>query len=592
MASNSQGGGSFRTGEHLKDTGIINAVRANGQELATTGGVFNKFKTIMNQATVNLSSEVLNNRQNRWIKETNFSSSTTGKHVAIPVLGSWEKMTIVGHANQGSYYVFVKSYSVPQAAEQFDFCYGEERRNVGAGQTDTVNIPSDCNYIIFGILNDSNNKYYTPQSIIMTSYSGLLGTEATEEIPVIRNFDGWDAAGTWKVAKGTRALVFPVVAYNAHLEITAGVKNTYYAFWKDYKKPSNNGAINVYCAGTSRASVTAGTSASIAIPSDCKYIYIGLVNDGDDVFTPSFVGLRYSTPDYIEKTEEDKGVELYPYKYNGGSLNLSDYCLENKCGSMLKYLNGIGEYSAKSQQSLAIYGDYVFSFYNTGYVQIYHLPTETLLASFLMANTISGANNHCGNANFGSQFYANSDVFPCLYISSYDENKCYVVRIVPTGTDADGIYTFDSSSITLVQLITGGNAFAKHFYPDGDKLVTHIHNGYQQIFYVFNIPSISGGDITLDVSNAIDNFTFNTGLTQAGAVARNGLLFINMYSTTAYDSKRSVYVYDYIRHNMRLSLITPLYYSRAYEVEGIDIYDGAIWLSHYKGNFLSKIEIS
>lgn len=579
---------SFRTGEYLKDTGIINAVRANGQELATTGGIFDKFKTIMNQATINLSSELDVNRQNRWINATKFSTSTTGKHVAIPVQDGWEKITITGHSSRGSYFVFVKSYSVPTGADSFDLCYGEERRNVAANTTSTINIPADCNYIIVGILNDSNNSY-KPQSIIVTYYSGILGTEATEEIAIIRNFDGWDAAGTWKVSTGTRALVFPVVAYNSHLEITAGVRNTWYAFLKDYQKPSNNGAINVYCAGTSRASVTAGTTASIAIPADCKYIYIGLVNDGGDVYNPSFVGLRYSTPDYIEKTEEDKGIQLYPYKFNGGSLNLSDYCLKNKCGSMLTYLNGIGSYSSKSQQSLAIYGDYVFSFYDTGYVQIYHLLTETLIASFLMANTISGANNHCGNANFGSQFYSASDVFPCLYLSSHGEYKAYVIRIVPTGTDANGLYTFDATSITLVQTITGASSWGIHFYPDGDKLLVHKNTSYNQHYYVFNIPSITAGDVTLNTTDAIDEFEFNVGLTQAGAVARNGLIFVNMYSTIAYDAKRSVYIYDYIRHNMRASLITPLYYSRAYEVEGIEVYDGAIWLSHNRGNFLSKI---
>ena len=412
----------------------------------------------------------------------------------------------------------------------------------------------------------------------------------TENCEIVRNFDGWDAAGTWQVAKVTRAFVIPVREYHAYVDITAGANACYYAFWKEHpQKPANSGSITCYCNGKSRESVAAGRTKSIPIPDDCKYVYIGMINKDSSVYTPSSVRLKYAARDNVEWIEENNEEKFFPYKYNGGSLKLSNYGLVGKCGSMITYLNGIGSYSSKSQQSLAIYGDYVFSFYDTGYVQIYHLPTETLIASFLMANTISGANNHCGNANFGSQFYAATDVFPCLYLSSHGEYKAYVLRIVPAGTDANGHYTFDATSITLIQIITGASSWGIHFYPDGDKLLVHKNTSYNQHFYVFDMPSIAAGDVTLNTTDAVDEFEFNVGLTQAGAVVRNGLIFVNMYSTTAYDAKRSVYIFDYIQHNIRASLITPLYYSRAYEVEGIEVYDGAIWLSHNGGNFLSKI---
>lgn len=209
-----------------------------------------------------------------------------------------------------------------------------------------------------------------------------------------------------------------------------------------------------------------------------------------------------------------------------------------------------------------------------------------------MANTISGTNNHCGNANFGIQFYADTDVFPCLYLSSYLEYKAYVLRIVPTGTDANGYYTFDTTSITLVQTITGASSWGIHFYPDGDKLLVHKNTSFDNHFYVFNMPSVTDGDVTLDTTNAIDEFEFNIGLTQAGAVTRNGMVFANMYSkTSGHDTKRSVLVYDYVRKSIYAIIAMPLYQIRSYEVEGIDIYENAIWTSHNGVGFIGKVVI-
>ena len=81
-------------------------------------------------------------------------------------------------------------------------------------------------------------------------------------------------------------------------------------------------------------------------------------------------------------------------------------------------------------------------------------------------------------------------------------------------------------------------------------------------------------------------------MTQAGAVTRNGMVFANMYSKiSGHDTKRSVLVYDYVRKSIYAIITMPLYQIRSYEVEGIEIYDGAIWTSHNGGNFIGKIMI-
>lgn len=413
-------------------------------------------------------------------------------------------------------------------------------------------------------------------------------TMIKENIDVVWNFDGWDKDGTWTVNNGSAGLVFPVKALNTSVIITSGSNNCYYAFWKEYQTPVNSEEISCYCDGYERSSISAGRTKIVPVPSDCKYIYIGMSN-GTNSYAPASVSIRYDVNDRIEQSDS---VADYPFVYNGGRLNLSDYCLSTRCKSEILPFSNIGAYSNKTQQSLAIYGDYAFSFYDTGYVKIYHIPSNTWIVSFLMADTISGANNHCGNANFGSQFYVEGDVFPCLYVSSYGEYKAYVIRIVPTGTGNNGLYTFDATSITLVQSIVGASSWGIHFYPDGDKLLVHKNNSFDQHYYVFDMPLVSAGDITLNPSNAKDEFTFNIGLNQAGAVARNGKIFANMYSSTSgHDTKRSILIYDYIRKSVFASVLSPLYAMRSYEVEGIEIYDGAIWTSHNGGNFIGKIMI-
>lgn len=423
--------------------------------------------------------------------------------------------------------------------------------------------------------------------------SAIDKSSIIEECEIIRNFDGWDANGTWQVSNVTRGFVIPIREYNAEVEITAGTSACYFAFWKEHPtRVSNGGSISCYCVGTSRMSSSANRTKNYSIPSDCKYVYIGMVNSSSTNYTPSDVKLKYVARDNVEWVEENNEGKFFPYAYKGGNINLKDYGLTGNNNGELVFLSNIGAYSNKSQQSIAIYGDYVFSFYDTGYVRIYHLPSNALLASFLMNNTISGTNNHCGNANFGSQFYADSDTFPCLYLSSHGEYKAYVIRIVPTGTDTNGFYTFDASSITLVQTITGASSWGIHFYPDGSKLLVHKNTSFDQHYYVFDIPSVSAGDISLNAANAIDEFTFNVGLTQAGAVTRNGKIFANMYSSTSgHDTKRMVFVYDYVRHSSYAMIPAPLYPMRSYEVEGIDVYEGAIWLSYNDGNFIGKIMV-
>ena len=181
-------------------------------------------------------------------------------------------------------------------------------------------------------------------------------SSVSEECEIVRNFDGWDANGTWQVSNSTRGFVVPVREYNAKIEITAGTSACYFAFWKDYPETvTNGGTIGCYCVGTSRMSSSANRTKSYDIPADCKFVYIGMINSNSDNYTPSAIALKYQARDNVEWAEENNDGKFFPYTFKGGSINLKEYGLVGKNNGELIFLSGIGSYSKKAQQSLAIY---------------------------------------------------------------------------------------------------------------------------------------------------------------------------------------------------------------------------------------------
>ena len=144
----------------------------------------------------------------------------------------------------------------------------------------------------------------------------------------------------------------------------------------------------------------------------------------------------------INAVEPDYSIER---RYNGSHIRV--FSNRNICRELIIPVQGISQYNGKYIQGMAIYGKYAFLTYDTGYIRVLDLDTNEFQSSYAMPEGVYGPNNHTGMANFGPNFYIPGDDFPLLYISSYLENCCYVLRVTLSGLPVFII------SLTLIRLV-------------------------------------------------------------------------------------------------------------------------------------------
>ena len=76
----------------------------------------------------------------------------------------------------------------------------------------------------------------------------------------------------------------------------------------------------------------------------------------------------------------------------------------------------------KTGQGFAVYGDYLFQFFDGGYCRVYNMNTAQLINSFSIAV------GHANQVSFSDTFYDSGDTFPLLYVTDAN-GVIYVCRI-------------------------------------------------------------------------------------------------------------------------------------------------------------------
>lgn len=248
-------------------------------------------------------------------------------------------------------------------------------------------------------------------------------------------------------------------------------------------------------------------------------------------------------------------------------LEIIDPFLEND-GVVINRIEGIGTYNGYSSQGMAIFDRYAFLTYDTGYIQVIDLDMMDVINAYAMSGKAHSSVNHAGIANFSSQFFVSHDEFPLLYVSSYRENKCYVLRVT-------------KSNSTLVQEIEMANAW--HFFVDSDNnLIVRLNDNH---YYVFDIPSLDNRGITLDLSDAKSSFVFDIpGMHYAGAVCKEGRMYVLCYYIDNYHLLSGKYdrlvVYNYVSDEVERVITFKDHRIRKNEFEGISFNkDGRIVIS-------------
>ena len=212
---------------------------------------------------------------------------------------------------------------------------------------------------------------------------------------------------------------------------------------------------------------------------------------------------------------------------------------------------GLGSCQGHSFQGFAAYQDFAFGFYDSGICRCIDLNSKEIISEFNLPGAAFNKSNHAGVACFSEEFLTSNDEFPLLYLSSYKEYKCYVLRLFRD--HAEIVQTLltktepDVSGKTTIAPIVG-------YEPDRDKLLLKIKeskNLYQWIT-VYR-PSITYGETyyidlkdKLDVYYAESSASYNAGFVENGKI----------YQLAGYTpGERKLYILDYVNKKTLVDIL-------------------------------------
>jgi hypothetical protein len=256
--------------------------------------------------------------------------------------------------------------------------------------------------------------------------------------------------------------------------------------------------------------------------------------------------------------------------------------------SVYARIDGIGKYQKHSAQGFAAYNHVGFCFYDTGYCQTIDLNNKSIISSFKLPGDVANPLNHCGVACFSNYFFDKDDTYPLLYLSSYKELKCYVLRLTETNAEL----------IQEIQMIDEqGNIIPVYaFMPDGDVLLLKTNrpskqnNGYSYQWKVAKRPAIKNQKKAhLTPQDIIHSFTAESSDAYNAGFCQNGKIY-QIAGYHGYGTKK-LYIIDYVNATILKEIIweEPFLYEEEHEQctpygeDGMLInYNGADYISYIK----------
>lgn len=196
---------------------------------------------------------------------------------------------------------------------------------------------------------------------------------------------------------------------------------------------------------------------------------------------------------------------LTKYDYNG-------VLVETKKKTHKVARQNVSKISSISCQGGDCFGDYLFMFTeNNTTCWIFNLATQTAVQTITIPADQRGfvSNCHCNTVNFGTEYYDANDPFPLIYVSTgYNDGATsgvLVYRIVAT-TESD-VTTY---SLVLVQTIKiPGTSWTEFIVGDDNCCYIKYEGGTCLRYYKMTMPKLSDGDITLDLSTALELLDFS-----------------------------------------------------------------------------------
>ena len=210
-------------------------------------------------------------------------------------------------------------------------------------------------------------------------------------------------------------------------------------------------------------------------------------------------------------------------EYEGERINI-----RNRYASQLLFRNGAGF------QSAAAYGKHMVMLTSSSGINVFDLDSYDNEGT----GQIADLSAHCNAATFGTEFYAEGDTYPLLYVNAYQNNlpkgTCYVVRLaeedstftgtvvqtITVGFVTDPIWTDTTSTRTYGNFcIDRENGFLYALVLRDVEQVTRI--------FKFALPTISDGtEVTLTQADIIEYFDVDYLAIMQDCEVCNGKIFV------------------------------------------------------------------
>ena len=231
--------------------------------------------------------------------------SESNKHTVINVIPGYN-YTLIG-GNGSSSYCFLTSYDIPTSSTSpINYAYGYTSAvSLPVGRTVNIAAPSNARFLY--ITMKANNTDRTPSLIQEDGLPSRLGNIENNidklnymskdvygkldeiDLSTLKKYPNFIANGVWKSNTSFACVMLPVDGNEKILMRGTGVNNTYtnYAF---LTSDEINVGSNAYLCDGENGTRTLNYDEEISIetPSDCKFLYILLINNNNDK-TPSLI---------------------------------------------------------------------------------------------------------------------------------------------------------------------------------------------------------------------------------------------------------------------------------------------------------------
>ena len=276
---------------------------------------------------------------------------------------------------------------------------------------------------------------------------------------------------------------------------------------------------------------------------------------------------------YKAKAREDSVLATSSRRYEGERIVLRGHPFT--CEKVIKMQD-----SSYYFQGAAMYDRYFFQFHtDNAEIEIYDVAER----AFVQKLTMTSSGSHAGSGAFGTERYAEEDVFPLLYISDMDARKIHVYRLKGS---------VGNLTISLAQTISLPSAADLMYLPniaidvERQKIVLFGYSqnswssssGNESIIASCELPKRSVGNVTL-AKSSFETFRLPFIYAEQGGYASNGRLLLS-YGNTA--TEGGLLQIDLLKKAVTSRL--DFSFLGEVEPEGIGVYDNKLYVSFQKPN--------